>query len=185
MANCREHKNPLINNGTSQVQRVLPGMDRKQYALVDEKEFADWIVFANNFAVFINYYNNSNTISGNWKPFFSSDISAKLGTIAVQNIDRYKVEIKERLDFIRDDDNRTSLTEIKVKLNELFSAILTLSKALDNYGHKLPEDTSLKQTIFNLIKTKLSPALQQLMAYYKAAEGKEYLDHSVLSNWMY
>ena len=184
MANCSKHKNPLINNGTSQIQRVLPGLDKNQYALVDEKEFADWIVFANDFAVFINYYNNSNAIAGNWKPFFSADISAQLGTIALQNIERYQLEIKERFDFIRDDDNETALTNIRIKLNELFSAILTISKALDNYALKLPEETSLKQTILNLAKTRLSPALKRLIAYYQAAQTHGYLDNSTLSNWL-
>ncbi len=184
MANCSEHKNPLINNGTSQIQRVLPGMDKNQYALVDEKEYADWIVFANNFALFINYYNNSNIPAGNWNPFFASDISAQLGSIALQDIARYQLEIKERFDFIRNDDNKTSLPDIRIKLNELFSAVLTLSKALDNYVHKLPDDTSLKQTIYNLTKTKLSPALNRLIAYYKAAQNHAYLNHSTLSEWM-
>ena len=184
MANCSKHKNPLINSGTSQIQRILPGLDKNRYALVDEKEFADWIVFANDFAVFINYYNNSNVIAGNWKPFFSADISAQLGTIALQNIGRYQQEIKERFDFIRDDDNETALTEIRIKLNELFSAILTISKALDGYALKLPEDTSLKQTIFNLTKTRLSPALKRLIAYYQAAQTHGYLDNSTLSNWL-
>ena len=91
MADCSEHKNPLIHNGTSQAQRLLPGMDKNQYARVDEKEFADWIVFANNFAAFVNYYNNSNISAGNWQPFFSDDISAQLGTIALQNISRYQL----------------------------------------------------------------------------------------------
>src|SRR5665648_3734 len=184
MANCSEHKNPLINNGTSQIQRVLPGMDKNQYALVDEKEYADLILFANNFAVFINYYNNSNISSGSWKPFFSSDVSAQLGTIALQDIARYKLEIRKRFDFIRNDDNETLLPDIKLKLNELFSAILTLSKALDNYVQKLPEDTTLKKTIYNLIKTKLSPALNRLIAYYKAAQNHGYLDHHVGSDWI-
>lgn len=184
MANCSKHKNPLMNTGTSQIQRLLPGLDKNRYALVDEKEFADWIVFANDFAVFINYYNNSNAIDGNWKPFFSSDISAQLGTIALQNIERYQQEIKERFDFIRDDDNEPALAEIRIKLNELFSAILTLSKALDGYALKLPEETSLKQTIFNLIKTRLSPALKRLIAYYQAAQTHAYLDNSTLSNWL-
>lgn len=183
MANCSKHKNPLINSGTSQIQRFLPGLDKNRYALVDEKEFADWIVFANDFAVFINYYNNSNAIDGNWKPFFSADISAQLGTIALQNIGRYQQEIKERFDFIRDDDNESALAEIRIKLNELFSAILTLSKALDGYALKLPEDTSLKQTIFNLTKTRLSPALKRLIAYYQSAQAHGYLDNSTLSNW--
>ena len=184
MANCSKHKNPLINNGTSQIQRILPGLDKNQYAQVDEKEFADWIVFANDFAVFINYYNNSNVIAGNWKPFFSADISAQLGSIALQNIGRYQQEIKERFDFIRDDDNEPALAEIRIKLNELFSAILTISKALDGYALKLPEDTSLKQTIFNLTKTRLSPALKRLIAYYKAAQTHGFLDNSTLSNWL-
>lgn len=184
MANCSKHKNPLINNGTSQIQRILPGLDKNCYALVDEKEFADWIVFANDFAVFINNYNNSNTVAGNWNSFFSSDISAQLGTIALQNIERYQLEIKERFDFIRDDDNETALAEIRIKLNELFSAILTMSKVLDGYALKLPEDTSLKQTILNLTKTKLSPALKRLIAYYQAAQTHGYLDNSTLSNWL-
>lgn len=184
MANCSEHKNPLKNNGTSQTQRVLPGMDKAQYALVDEKEYADWIVFANDFAVFLNYYNNSNNVSGNWKPFFSSDISAQLGSIALQNIDRYKIEIKERFDFIRNDENKTSLPDIRIKLDELFSAILTLSKSLDNYVQKLPDETSLKQTIYNLTKTKLAPALGRLIAYNKAAQNQGYLNHHIGSDWM-
>jgi hypothetical protein len=184
MANCSKHKNPLVNNGTSQIQRILPGLDKNRYALVEEKDYADWIVFASEFAVFINYYNNSNTISGNWQPFFSADISAQLGTIALQNIERYQLEIKERFNFIRDDDNETALTEIRINLNELFSAILTVSKALDGYTIKLPEETSLKQTIFNLTKTRLEPALKRLIAYYKAAQTHGYLDNSTLSDWL-
>ena len=60
MANCSDQKNPLQNNGTSQSQRLLAGLDRTVFAVPDEKDFADWIVFANNFAAFINYYNISN-----------------------------------------------------------------------------------------------------------------------------
>jgi hypothetical protein len=184
MANCIDHKNPLQNNGTSQNQRLLDGMNKNIFALVDEKQFADWIVFANDFAVFINYYNNTNKIAGNWQPFFSSDISAQLGTIAIQNVERYRLEIKERFDFIRDDENETDLINIRRKLNELFSALLTLSKALDNYVLRLPKEAALKQTIFNLVKTKLAPALKRLIAYYKAAQTHGYLDQTNLSNWI-
>jgi len=184
MANCSEH-NPLQNNGTSQPQRLLPGMDKNRYALVDEKDYADWIVFANEFAAFINYYNQSNAIAGNWKPFFSSDISAQLGIIAIQNIDRYRIEIKERFDFIRDDDNDTAtgLPKIELRLNELFSCLLTLSKATDTYLLKLPGETALKRTILNLVTTKLSPALNRLIGYYKAAGTLGYIDNSSLSDW--
>ncbi len=183
MADCSEHKNPLVRNGTSQLQRLLPGMDKKIFARADDKTFEDWIVFANQFAAFINYYNPANTISGNWEPFFSSDISAQLGIAAIQDIDQYRLGIKERFDFIKNDDNKLLLTDIGIKLNEVFSAVLTLSKALDDYFIKLPEDALLKNSILNGIKLRLKPALYRLIAYYKAAELSGYTDHSSLSNW--
>lgn len=184
MANCSKHTNPLKNTGTSQIQRFLPGLDKNKFALADEKNFADWIVFASDFADFINYYNLGNTVSGNWNPFFSSDISAQLGTIALQNISRYQLEIKQRLDYIRNDDHKTNLAEIRTKLNELFSIVLTLSSALDGYSLNLPDETSLKQTIRNLIKTSLSPTLRRLIAYYKAAKDLHFLNTGSTSPWL-
>ena len=185
MANCSEHKNPLQHNGTSQLQRLLPGMDKNKFALADEKDFADWIVFADGFAAFINYYSSSNSVAGNWQPFFNSDISAQLGTIAIQDIERYRLEIKECFDFIKDDANKTSITAIKIKLNELFSAVFTLSKALDDYAQRLPNETSLKNNIVNLIQTKLAPALKRLTAYYYAADASHhnYINNTSLSDW--
>ncbi|MBL7701134.1 MAG: baseplate J/gp47 family protein [Ferruginibacter sp.] len=184
MANCSDQKNPLKNNGTSQAQRLLAGLDRTVFAVPDEKDFADWIVFANNFGAFINYYNISNKVEGNWQPFFASDISAQLGTIAIQNIETYKEEIKEHFDFIRDDDNEAAIGDIKIKLNDLFSALLTLSKALDYYVLKLSDQTALKQNILNLVKTKLAPALSSLVAYYKAAQDHTYITQGSLAGWV-
>lgn len=183
MADCSDNRNPLNHSGTSQAQRLLPGLDRNGWALADEKDFADWIVFAGEFARYLKYYSTDDVFARDWKVFFSSDISARLGIIAVQDIERYRNEIKERLDFIRDDDNKTSLDAVRLKLNELFSALLTLSKALDETQLSLPKETSLKASILNLIKTRLAPALKQLLAYHLAAENLGYLNHSFLSSW--
>src|SRR5436190_1450751 len=183
MSDCSENKNPLQHNGTSQEQRLLPGLDKKQFALVDEKSFADWIVFANEYARFINYFSNFNIAAGNWQPFFNSDISAQLGIVAIQDVQHYRIEVKQRFDFIKNDANKSSINSIKAKLNELFSAILTLSKALDDAAVRLPDETSLKATIQNLIKTKLAAALKRLVAYYLGADNRSYLNPSSVSNW--
>jgi hypothetical protein len=185
MSDCSENINPLQHNGTSQAQRLLPGLDPAKFALADEKDYADWIVFAAEFARYLNYYDTGNELSGNWQVFFNSDISAQLGLVAIQDINRYRTEIRERFDFIRNDDNKSQLTTVKIKLNELFSAILTLSKALDLAQRKLPGETSLKASILNIIETKLAPALRKLIAYHAAADSSplNYLDHSSLSNW--
>ena len=63
MPDCSEHKNPLQRSGTSQGHRLLPAQ-KAAYVQVDEKEIADWIVFAGEFAAYLNYYDISNTVAG-------------------------------------------------------------------------------------------------------------------------
>ena len=74
MAQCGENKNPLKRGGTSQKERALAALKPK-YISVDENRFEDWIVFANEFAAFLNYFDSANVKKGDWKPFFTSDIS--------------------------------------------------------------------------------------------------------------
>jgi hypothetical protein len=192
MSNCNKNKNPLQHNGTSQAERLPEGL-RSNYVNVNEKGFEDWIVFAAEFSKYLNYYDLTGTTAGNWSPFFNNDISALLGTIAVQDIETYRQEIKFRFDFIKEHDNAADLTQVKENLNQLFSAALTLSKSLDTYLLKLPESTpkdpeeeniiSLKRTLQNIVQSKLSPALQRLIAYWKTATTLGYLSTGNLPEW--
>ena len=189
MSNCSDNKNPLQHSGTSQAERLLPGL-QAGYVQVNEKEYADWIVFAAAFASYLTHYDAGNSADGTWEPFFTSDISALLGTIAIQDIDSYRGQIKERFDFIKDDANSADINSVKKKLHELFSVLLSLSKALDNYYLKLPEKDAeedntiaLKNTLKNCIETKLAPALQRLIAYHKGATVKLLLQPGDFTNW--
>src|SRR5690606_7059618 len=119
------------------------------YVNVDEHDYADWIVFANEFAAYLNYYDATNTVSGNWKPFFENDISAVLGTIAIQNIDEYRQTIAKRFTILKGDEFSSTITSKREMLGSLISAILTLCRALDNKMAALPEDVPLKSTIKN------------------------------------
>lgn len=165
---CNEHKHPLQHGGTGRTQRAVKAL-APGYARVDERTEVDWIVFAHEFAGFLNYFDENNDIAGNWKVFFGSDISAVLGTILIQDIDSYQQFIKEAFDFLRDDDNNAGLPALKKRLNELFSILFTLSLALDRQYTKLPDNLLLKNILLNLIKGKLAPALKRLIGYYKAA----------------
>lgn len=172
----------MQRSGTSQSERLLPGL-QKGYALVDEKSFADWIVFAREFAQYITYYEVSNAPSGDWVPFFSNDVSAVLGTISIQDVDAYKRSIKERFDFLKDNDHVTQLVAAEKKLNELFSVVLSFCEALDELYRLLPADVTLKSGIENLIKITLSPALNRLLRYYRAAKQAGYLLKSPDTGW--
>ncbi len=181
MANCNDQKNPLQRSGTAQSERLLPGL-QNGYANVDEKTFADWIVFAREFAQYIHYYELNNVPGGDWVPFFSNDVSAVLGTIAVQDADAYKRSIKTRLDFLKDDDHVTMLPAAERKLHELFSIVLSFCTALDEFYSMLPGDIILKQGIENLIKTNLAGTLRRFLGYYKAAKTLGYLKKGNLAD---
>lgn len=170
MPNCATNKNPLQRSGTSQQQRQLPGM-LPDYVLIDEKRYSDWIVFATEFSKYLKYYDTATgAVTGNWQPFFSSDISALLGTVAVQNIETYRTHIKERINFIKDNENEGSENKLKSTLNELFSAVFTLAKALDDTFIRLTDEVAIKSGMQQLIKVKLAPAYRRLVAYYYGAK---------------
>ncbi len=164
---CSENRNPLQRGGTSQQQR-LPAALKSGYVHIDERDYAEWIVFVSEFAAYINYYSTADTVAGNWKPFFENDISAVLGTVAIQNIDDYRRGISERFAILKGDEFASTVTSKRETLGKLFSGLLTLSRALDNKLAVLPENVLLKSTIQNLIRAKLQPTLQKLLAYYKA-----------------
>ncbi len=165
---CNEYKNPLQRGGTDQQQRQLAAL-KSDYVLIDERDYKEWIVFANQFAAYINYYDETNNATNSWQPFFNSDISAVIGTIAIQDINEYRLAIKEKFDAIRNPVNKTNTNLLKGTLNDLFSGVMTLTLALDFYCFKLPDNNPLKATIQNLITTKLQKSLTTLLSYYKAA----------------
>lgn len=164
---CLTNKNPLVRGGTSQEQRLLNEM-KKGYVSIDERDYADWIVFAGKFSACLNYYDLNNKVVNNWQPFFESDVSAVLGSIAIQDIDEYKLQIKTRFDILKRDGQQVNLR--KESLSAVIAGVLTLSKALDFYTLKLADDNQLKINIRNTVHVKLQPALQKLLAYYKGGK---------------
>lgn len=173
---CGHHTNPLQRGGTGQQDRLLPAMNT-HYARVDEHSVGDAIFFAGEFSRFLHYYDGSYKQAGDWTPFFTSDVSAHLAGAAIQNIGLYRQAVKQRFDFLKSDDHRGDTAGLKAHFNDLLSALFTLSKALDDYTAKLPDDLALKNTLLNLVQSKLSFSLHRLLGYFRAAaENFHYLD---------
>lgn len=171
---CSDKKNPLQRNGIARSERLLPGL-QKGYVNIDEKTIADWIVFGKEFARFLVYYETNGTQGGDWAPFFSHDVSAILGTIAVQNVDAYKRMVKQRFDFLKEDEHINKLSLIEKNLNDLFSLLLSFAESLDELYGLLPKDVVLKEGIRNLVSVSLAPAMHRLLGYYKGAKQLGFL----------
>ncbi|GAB3027911.1 baseplate J/gp47 family protein [Spirosoma pulveris] len=165
---CTQNIDPLklVREGTSRKQRNSPALD-PAYAPVNERTPAHGMVFAQAYAQYLNYYNSKNEIADNWQPFFSKDISVQLAVAAVQDVEAYKIRIKEAFAFLNDRANQANEDDLKKHLGYLFSYLGTLARQLDTLSKTLPAGTPLKTTLQNLIKSQLAPGFGRLIAYYK------------------
>src|SRR5207249_1694281 len=137
---------------------------------MDERRYSDWIVFAVEFSKRLKFYDSATGLATNdWHEFFATDVAAQLGMMAVQDIETYRLSVKKRFDFLRDQHNAANEAELKRNLSELFSTVFTLSKALNEYYVHLTDETDFKTTLQQAIRGKLGPAFARLVWYYDAA----------------
>lgn len=166
---CSQNTDPLklVREGTSQDQRLSLALD-PAYAPVDERTPAHRMVFARAYSAFLKYYEANNVAVGDWRPFFSEDVSARLAVAAVQDVEFYKANIKACFDFLNNNENKNKGPELKNNLGYLFSYLGTLARQLDELKDGLPTEVSLKGALQNLIQSQLAPVFRRLIAYYKA-----------------
>lgn len=77
----------VFRDGTSQRSRSLLALD-PSYISVDERNLTDWIIFAQDFAKQLIYFNEQNQPDGDWTPFFDGETKAiadALETIATDS----------------------------------------------------------------------------------------------------
>ncbi len=104
MSNCNEIVSTLTKNGSDQSSRFIAALQPKNLSL-NHFETDDWILFAYNFAQYINYYNitNSSIPTNNWVPF----------------LEFFKLEGKE-VSF----ENQEALLKIKKEIKEIITETL-------------------------------------------------------------
>lgn len=77
--NCQSNcvwKNPLLRDGTSQADRFLQALS-PDFAKIDERDTAEFLRFAYDYATKFKFYNLDNTDSGqDWQKFFKNDAVA-------------------------------------------------------------------------------------------------------------
>lgn len=177
---CSDNRHPLKRGGTSQQQRLLDGM-KPGYAAIDERDEADWMVFASEFSAYLSYYNADDVAQGNWKPFFENDLSAVLASIAVQNIEGYRLEIKKQFDILKEPGNELAIQ--KEALGALFAGQFTFIKSLDNYLQKFGDSNPVKAPVQNLIANQLQVVFKKLLIYYKTAKNFGLVKEKAYPEW--
>src|ERR1044071_9428542 len=77
---CSE-KNSLQREGTSQLNKALAALS-PQHATVDARDTADLILFAKQYARYLNFFESGAIPDDTWEPLMKMDISVTLATLA-------------------------------------------------------------------------------------------------------
>jgi len=162
MANCCDISNPLIRDGVSQPQRQMAAL-LPDSVKVDERDLADFLVFAYRLSQQIIYYKangqpDDNEPDGNWQDFFKSSVPVQLALIG-----------KTRPQVVRDTYNRQLETFLgDCTPNNLAPVLLTWSRVFDqirSWRINLESYPPFLSIIRGLVRSNLREPLLRLRAF--------------------
>ncbi|MCO4294458.1 baseplate J/gp47 family protein [Solitalea sp. MAHUQ-68] len=152
---CNE-KNPLEREGTSILNRMLSAL-ATSFVKPDEREAADMVLFMRRYSAYLNYYNSSNVLDGDWEPLMKMDISVTLAVL--MRLDAHKCSDYKKLVYKKIRISGTD-TEAQKQFTYIFDLSFSLLKIVAEQYHLLPETSEFKQEIETIIKSKvLLPAV--------------------------
>src|SRR5215831_7700027 len=166
---CSENTDPLklVREGTRQDERSPKPLD-PSYAPVNGYGPANNMVFASGYAALLKYFDRNDTATGDWTPFFRSDVSAQLAIPAIEDVDAYKTSLQGWFAFLNELGNQAKEAALKEQFGYLYANIASLAQQLDGLKGGLPDRIALKGKLQNLFQAQLAPAFQRLISYYKA-----------------
>lgn len=128
--------------------------------LIDGRTEQDWLYFLTEFSKLINFYNDNNTIDGNWSPFLLKDPVFLMASISKTNYKSLYSDYKNGCNEIqRLVKNENGGNPHSRALNNLFDRITAIYKIIESWTHYMLSNTEiydLKTYILQEVKTKLS-----------------------------
>ena len=152
----------LSYSGTSQVQRVLDAL-LTNAARVDERTAADLILFTKKYGAYLNYYDLTNAIAGDWQQIMGNDVAVVIATIADWRTQDYPTFLKQ-LNFNIASATTDTIAENNFKI--LFDFIFSVTVELDKAFRKLADDVDYTTFLTVSIASKLAAPLSVLSQYY-------------------
>lgn len=168
------HRNPLQRSGVNRYQRVFHAL-LPSHAKVDERDHADLILFAKNYASHLKYFNSNNQQDGDWTPFMSLDVSVTLASLAKLDVKGCFRYVKMILDEIkRIDVGSPAILQNQFKV--LFDFGFSITTILDTIHKSLPGDVEFKKVLGNAIHSDLPQYYDRLKKYYDGAVALSIVD---------
>ena len=173
MSTC-SHPHPLPRDGTSQTARLLDAL-RPSSARVDERDVADWLVYATRYARLVRYFTPRNAPAGSWEAFLETDVSTIVALIATIDTD----DVREAFDDARaegaallgdrtDPLGNADTEAVNRALNTLFAEAFALLRRVDGWLQATRPELQLRTALDRVVQSTLADTLVRLRAYAEA-----------------
>ncbi len=157
------------HTGTSQQTRIRQSLF-PQYALVDERNMSDLLSFSVAYGKLLNYYNESNTIEGDWSPFWLKDISIFLASLGQTDCNVFEKSYNQIMESIATAYNQSDKV---ISTRELILLIFSMQDLLNTWYVQTTSINAVRTTklegieldLYNIIKLNLSKELERLHSY--------------------
>lgn len=160
------YRNPLRRDGTSQRQRMLDAL-KPEYVRVDEKEIKDWLLYANEYASLVRYYNQQNQADGDWVNFFGKDISIVVAMVANETPSKNREAFEE---VVEKAENAVGNPDASADaFAEMLVAIYELAATLADWKRKSVPGLKLQTRLNRMIAARLDVAYAQLLVWIEKA----------------
>jgi hypothetical protein len=165
-------KNLLVESGTSQSQRSLAALSAS-YAQVDERTARDLILFAQKYGAYLNYYDLTNAVSGDWQELMSKDVTVAIANVSSWRTKDYSPFIKDISDLIQ---SSSTADDAKKYFKVIFDLVFTLASGLDTVLRLLPDDVDYQEYLSTAISSGLAIPLNVLTQYYQTFKTASLID---------
>lgn len=168
---CKE-KNILQREGSSHLHRVLAALS-PGYAMPDERDAADLLLFARRYATCLNYYKTDDTPDGDWEALMKMDLSVILATLLktdVKTISEYQKLLYKKIQ------SSGSEADAKISFRFLFDLVFSVVKAIDDQFRLLPGDLEFKLVFKNIIEVKLQEAFLKIHSLFDQFKTAGWID---------
>ncbi len=163
MNNKCNKENPLIRDGTSQIQRYLKSLD-PSYIAVDERSLEDLLMFAKKYAEYVKYHdeNTKENSADNWVDFIKNDITTLISIIAKFDIENLKNKYDQNLSAVK---NNPNIVDFKL----LCGLINEITWGIDKWYKGSIKKLRLHDDLSIIIQSSLSEAVKNFISYDKGA----------------
>jgi len=174
MANTCLDTNLSAYSGTSQLQRALDALNAN-YARVDERSAADLVLFAKKYGFYLNYYDLTNSIKGDWQGLMQKDAAVTIAWVADWHSKDYNLFI----DYLNSNIKAAATDAVaKQYFKYFFDFVSTLATGIDASLTQLTDDVDFKTYLSVAIKSNLALPLSLLQQYYTAFKTASLIDAS-------